>query len=154
MIWFLVFWLTDNFTLGLLPTTSLRLATQVGTCTLPTPTAIADHFKYSQFANLPNTPWVLSSEERRWQTLCDKRHVPLTLKCNDSTATRMSPKKWICVLSIFIAIILSYFVKCMLTLQNLNSKVQRAKKNTVVACLRSPWNTKLGISRRTPRAKR
>ena len=45
-----------------------------------------------------------------------------SIRANDTTATRTSLKKWICVLSVFIAIIPTYFVKCTRTLLKLNSK--------------------------------
>ena len=46
-----------------------------------------------------------------------------TLRSNDATTTRTSLKKWICVLSVFIAIIRTpYFVKCRRTLLELKSQ--------------------------------
>ena len=45
-----------------------------------------------------------------------------TSRSNDVTATRTSLKKWMCVLSVVIEIIPTYFAKCTRTLLNLNWK--------------------------------
>ena len=58
------------------------------------------------------------------QIRCIMRDVQVanSLRSNDATVTTTSPEKWICVLSVFIAIIHTYLDKCTGTLLDLNSK--------------------------------
>ena len=58
------------------------------------------------------------------QIRCIMRDVQVanSLRSNDATVTTTSPENWICVLSVFIAMIRTYFFKCTRTLLNLNSK--------------------------------
>ena len=67
-----------------------------------------------------------------------------TLRSNDATATRMSFKKRICVLSVFIAIISTHLL-CQMQANPTGaeylgtiSKFRKRNKNFVVACLRTP----------------
>ena len=58
------------------------------------------------------------------QIRCIMRDVQVanSLRSNDATVTTTSPEKWICVLSVFIAMIRTYLDKCTGTLLDLNSK--------------------------------
>ena len=66
------------------------------------------HLKSADRVNFRKDLW-----DRYWE-----RAIELlgTLRSNDATVTRTSHKKWICVLSVFIAIIPTHCVKCTWTL--------------------------------------